>query len=119
MPDEQRFVLGLAYQAGPDPRIRVGADGTGLERQPWRCECDRHLAVDPPATHFQRHRVTSLSRDLGHSRFRGLRGMSSPVVVNVPCRRGARFRQFAQASLTCVRRACSRSLRPIRRGGFG
>lgn len=28
MPDQpQRYVLGLAYQAGPDPRIRKGADG--------------------------------------------------------------------------------------------
>ena len=42
MPDEQRFVLGLAYQAGPDPRIRVGADGTRdyfvpeeLEKAAW------------------------------------------------------------------------------------
>lgn len=25
--DEQRFVLGIAYQAGPDPRIAKGADG--------------------------------------------------------------------------------------------
>jgi hypothetical protein len=24
---EQRYVLGIAYQAGPDPRIRRGADG--------------------------------------------------------------------------------------------
>jgi hypothetical protein len=24
---EQRYVLGVAYQAGPDPRIRRGADG--------------------------------------------------------------------------------------------
>ena len=24
---EQRYVLGIAYQAGPDPRIRKGADG--------------------------------------------------------------------------------------------
>lgn len=24
---EQRYVLGVAYQAGPDPRIAVGADG--------------------------------------------------------------------------------------------
>ncbi|MER6350662.1 XkdF-like putative serine protease domain-containing protein [Streptomyces sp. NPDC001634] len=27
MADEQRFVLGLAYQAGRDPRIAKGADG--------------------------------------------------------------------------------------------
>jgi len=27
MPEEQRFLLGIAYQAGPDPRIRRGADG--------------------------------------------------------------------------------------------
>lgn len=27
MPDEQRYVLGVAYQAGPDPRIQRGADG--------------------------------------------------------------------------------------------
>lgn len=28
MADEQRIVLGVAYQAGPDPRIRKGADGS-------------------------------------------------------------------------------------------
>lgn len=27
MPEEQRYVLGVAYQAGPDPRIQRGADG--------------------------------------------------------------------------------------------
>lgn len=27
MSDEQRYVLGIAYQAGPDPRISKGADG--------------------------------------------------------------------------------------------
>ena len=27
MPEEQRFVLGIAYQAGPDPRITKGVDG--------------------------------------------------------------------------------------------
>jgi hypothetical protein len=27
MPEEQRFVLGIAYQAGPDPRIKKGVDG--------------------------------------------------------------------------------------------
>lgn len=27
MTDPQRFVLGLGYQAGPDPRIRKGQDG--------------------------------------------------------------------------------------------
>jgi len=27
MSDEQRYVLGIAYQAGPDPRIMRGADG--------------------------------------------------------------------------------------------
>jgi len=27
MPEEQRFVLGIAYQAGPDPRIQRGVDG--------------------------------------------------------------------------------------------
>jgi hypothetical protein len=27
MAEEARFVLGLAYQAGPDPRIAKGADG--------------------------------------------------------------------------------------------
>lgn len=26
-PEEQRYVLGVAYQAGPDPRIAKGADG--------------------------------------------------------------------------------------------
>jgi hypothetical protein len=28
MADEQRYVLGVAYQAGPDPKIRKGMDGT-------------------------------------------------------------------------------------------
>jgi hypothetical protein len=27
MTDEKQFVLGIAYQSGPDPRIRKGADG--------------------------------------------------------------------------------------------
>lgn len=27
MPEEQRFILGLAYQCGADPRIQKGADG--------------------------------------------------------------------------------------------
>jgi hypothetical protein len=27
MPEAQRFVLGIAYQAGPDPRIAKGIDG--------------------------------------------------------------------------------------------
>jgi hypothetical protein len=27
MPDEQRYVLGVAYQAGPAPEIKRGADG--------------------------------------------------------------------------------------------
>lgn len=27
MPEEQQYVLGVAYQAGPDPRIQRGADG--------------------------------------------------------------------------------------------
>lgn len=27
MSDPQRYVLGIAYQAGPDPKIRKGADG--------------------------------------------------------------------------------------------
>lgn len=27
MADEQRYVLGVAYQAGPDPKIQRGADG--------------------------------------------------------------------------------------------
>jgi hypothetical protein len=27
MPEEQRFLLGIAYQAGADPRIQKGADG--------------------------------------------------------------------------------------------
>jgi hypothetical protein len=42
MPDEQRYVLGVAYQAGPDPRIRRGADGgrdffteAELEKAAW------------------------------------------------------------------------------------
>jgi hypothetical protein len=28
MADEQRYVLGIAYQAGPDPKIRKGMDGS-------------------------------------------------------------------------------------------
>ncbi len=42
MPEEQRFVLGIAYQAGPDPRIKRGMDGgrdyfskEELERACW------------------------------------------------------------------------------------
>jgi hypothetical protein len=42
MPEEQRFVLGIAYQAGPDPRIKRGIDGgrdwfskAELERAAW------------------------------------------------------------------------------------
>lgn len=42
MPEEQRFVLGIAYQAGPDPRIKRGMDGgrdwfskAELERACW------------------------------------------------------------------------------------
>ena len=42
MADEQRFVLGIAYQAGPDPRITKGADGgrdfftkAELEKAAW------------------------------------------------------------------------------------
>jgi Putative phage serine protease XkdF len=42
MPEEQRFVLGIAYQAGPDPRIKKGIDGgrdffskSELERACW------------------------------------------------------------------------------------
>lgn len=42
MAEEARFVLGLAYQAGPDPRIAKGADGgrdfftpEELERACW------------------------------------------------------------------------------------
>jgi hypothetical protein len=27
MPEEQRFIVALAYQAGPDPRIQKGMDG--------------------------------------------------------------------------------------------
>ena len=27
MPEPQRFILGVAYQCGPDPRIQRGADG--------------------------------------------------------------------------------------------
>lgn len=41
-PPEARFVLGLAYQAGPDPRIQKGADGARdyfspeeLEKAAW------------------------------------------------------------------------------------
>ena len=44
MPEEQRFVLGIAYQAGPDPRITKGADGgrdyftpEELEKAAWNC----------------------------------------------------------------------------------
>lgn len=42
MPDEQRYVLGVAYQAGPDQRIQRGADGgrdffsaAELEKAAW------------------------------------------------------------------------------------
>lgn len=42
MPEEARFILGLAYQAGPDPRITKGMDGgrdyfepESLERAAW------------------------------------------------------------------------------------
>lgn len=42
MADEQRYVLGIAYQAGPDPRIARGADGgrdyfseAELEKAAW------------------------------------------------------------------------------------
>ncbi|HEY8976302.1 MAG TPA: XkdF-like putative serine protease domain-containing protein [Burkholderiaceae bacterium] len=42
MADEQRYVLGIAYQAGPDPRIRKGMDGARdfisadeLEKAAW------------------------------------------------------------------------------------
>lgn len=42
VPEEQRFVLGIAYQAGPDPRIKRGVDGgrdyfskEELERACW------------------------------------------------------------------------------------
>ena len=42
MSDEQRYVLGIAYQAGPDPRIMRGADGgrdyftsAELEKAAW------------------------------------------------------------------------------------
>lgn len=42
MADEQRYVLGLAYQAGPDPVIATGADGSRdyftpeeLEKAAW------------------------------------------------------------------------------------
>lgn len=43
MADEQRYVLGIAYQAGPDPRITKGADGgrdyftaAELEKAAWK-----------------------------------------------------------------------------------
>jgi hypothetical protein len=43
MPDEQRYVLGVAYQAGPDPMIKRGADGgrdffspEELEKAAWK-----------------------------------------------------------------------------------
>lgn len=42
MPEAQRFVLGIAYQAGPDPRIKRGVDGgrdwfdkADLEQAAW------------------------------------------------------------------------------------
>lgn len=42
MSDDQRYVLGLGYQAGPDPRIQRGADGgrdyftnAELEKAAW------------------------------------------------------------------------------------
>jgi hypothetical protein len=41
--DEQRYVLGIAYQAGPDPKIQRGADGgrdyfsaEELEKAAWK-----------------------------------------------------------------------------------
>jgi hypothetical protein len=43
MPAEQRYVLGVAYQAGQDPRIQKGVDGgrdyftpAELEKAAWR-----------------------------------------------------------------------------------
>lgn len=43
MTGPQRYVLGIAYQAGPDPRIQEGADGgrdwigpVELEKAAWR-----------------------------------------------------------------------------------
>lgn len=43
MAEPQRYVLGVAYQAGPDPRIQRGADGgrdyftaDELEKAAWR-----------------------------------------------------------------------------------
>lgn len=48
MSDEQRYVLGIAYQAGPDPRIMRGADGgrdffsaVELEKAAWSFLRDR------------------------------------------------------------------------------
>lgn len=42
MADEQRYLLSIAYQAGPDPRISTGADGSRdfftpeeLEKAAW------------------------------------------------------------------------------------
>jgi hypothetical protein len=44
MAEEQRYVLGIGYQAGPDPRITKGADGgrdyfteAELEKAAWNC----------------------------------------------------------------------------------
>ena len=49
MSDPQRYVLGIAYQAGPDPRIEEGKDGgrdyftpVELEKAAWRFLAKEH-----------------------------------------------------------------------------
>jgi Putative phage serine protease XkdF len=63
MAQEQRFVLGLAYQAGRDRRIRRGADGRKdfftpdeLEKACWRFMRDRR----------QQSGINHLDDTLGH-----------------------------------------------------
>lgn len=52
MSDEQRYVLGVAYQAGPDPRIKRGADGgrdyftaEELEKAAWQFMKSRQVGL--------------------------------------------------------------------------
>jgi Putative phage serine protease XkdF len=54
MNDEQRYVLGIAYQAGPDPRIMRGADGgrdyftaAELEKAAWKfMKSNRYIGLN-------------------------------------------------------------------------
>jgi hypothetical protein len=47
MADEQRYVLGIAYQAGPDPKIKKGLDG--------RREFISEVELEKAAFHFLRN----------------------------------------------------------------